>query len=132
MIDSDMAVEGHVICRLIRCGKPVAAAAYSQRRMNMETFAQAARNIELAPDDLTALALKYNIQPEPETGTRQVKVVDGMCRVKQVALGCSAIRRDAFESLIATGTVRQRSDGFLRKSGVEGSFYRLLRRDHAQ
>jgi hypothetical protein len=123
MIDSDMSVEGHVICRLVRCGKPVAAAAYSQRRMNMETFAHAARNIELAPDDLTALALEYNIQPEPEPGTRQVKVVDGMCRAKQVALGCSAIRRDAFESLIATGTVRQRPDGFLHKSGFEGPFY---------
>jgi hypothetical protein len=123
MIDSDMSVEGHVICRLVRCGKPVAAAAYSQRRMNMETFAHAARNIELAPDDLTALALEYNIQPEPEPGTRQVKVVDGMCRVKQVALGCSAIRRDAFESLIATGTVRQRPDGYLNKTGIEGPFY---------
>src|SRR3954447_4639930 len=87
----------------------------------METFAQAARNRELVPDDLTALVLEYNVQPEP--GTRRIKVVDGMCRVKQVALGCSAIRRDAFESLIATGTVRQRPDRFLHKTGIEGSFY---------
>src|SRR5690242_19351707 len=30
MIDSDMALEGHVICRLVCCEKPVVAAAYSQ------------------------------------------------------------------------------------------------------
>ena len=64
--------------------------------MNMETFAHAARNTELSPDDFTALALEYNIQPEPEAATRQVKVVDGMCRVKQVALGCA--RSDATPS----------------------------------
>jgi hypothetical protein len=46
-----------------------------------------------------------------------------MCRVQQVALGCSAIRRDAFESLIATGTARQRPDRFLHKTGFEGPFY---------
>jgi hypothetical protein len=86
----------------------------------METFAQAARNRELVPDDLTALVLEYNVQPEP--GTRQVKVVDEMCRVKQVALGCSAIRRDAFESLIATGTVRH--------SGHERDGSPLGRRDN--
>jgi hypothetical protein len=44
MIDSDMSFEGHVICRLLRCDKPVVAAAYSQRRMNMVAFAEAARN----------------------------------------------------------------------------------------
>src|SRR3954470_19870045 len=64
MIDSDMSVEGHVIYRLIRCDKPVVAAAYSQRRMDLEAFAQAARNLELALDDLTALALKYNLRPD--------------------------------------------------------------------
>jgi hypothetical protein len=126
MIDSDMSVEGHVICRLVHCGKPVVAAAYSQRRMDMEAFAQAARNPELTLADLTALALKYTLQPEPEPGTRHVKVVDGMCRVKQVALGCAAIRRDAFESLIATGTVQQRPDHFLHKSGFDGPFYNFF------
>jgi hypothetical protein len=123
MIDSDMSLEGHAICRLIRCNRPVVANAYSQRRIDMETFAQAARNPKLTLADLTALALEYNIQPEPEAGTRQVKVIDGMCRVKQIALGCAAIRRDAFESLITAGMVRQRPDRFLQKSGIEGPFY---------
>jgi hypothetical protein len=49
--------------------------------------------------------------------------MDGMCRVKQIALGCAAIRRDAFESLITAGMVRQRPDRFLQKSGIEGPFY---------
>jgi hypothetical protein len=123
MIDSDMSFEGHIICRLLRCSKPVIAAAYSQRRMDMGVFAQAARNPELGLVDLTASALEYNLQPELESGTRQVKVIDGMCRVKQVALGCAAIRRDAFESLIAAGKVRPRPDRFLEKSGFEGPLY---------
>jgi hypothetical protein len=123
MIDSDMSVEGEVVCRLIRCDKPVVAAAYSQRRMDMGAFARAARKPELSPADLAALALEYNLQPEPEAGTRQVRVVDGMCRVTQAALGCAAIRRDAFENLIAAGGVRSRPDRFLPKSGFGGPFY---------
>jgi hypothetical protein len=123
MIDSDMSVEGEVVCRLIRCDKPVVAAAYSQRRMDMGAFARAARKPELSPADLAALALEYNLQPEPEAGTRQVRVVDGMCRVTQAALGCAAIRRDAFENLIAAGEVRSRPDRFLQRSGFGGPFY---------
>jgi hypothetical protein len=123
MIDSDMSVEGEVVCRLIRCDKPVVAAAYSQRRMDMGAFARVARKPELSPADLAALALEYNLQPEPEAGTRQVRVVDGMCRVTQAALGCAAIRRDAFENLIAAGGVRSRPDRFLQRSGFGGPFY---------
>jgi hypothetical protein len=123
MIDSDMSVEGHVICRLVRCDKPVVAAAYSQRRMDLEAFAQAARNPELALDDLTALALKYNLWLDPERETRQVKVIKGMCRVNHVALGCSAIRRDAFESLIAAEMVRLQPDDALEGIGLKGPFY---------
>jgi hypothetical protein len=122
MIDSDMAVEGHVISRLIAADKPVVAAAYSQRRMDMGSFALASRKPELALSELTALALEYNLQPELEKGTRKVKVVDGMCRVNYVALGCSVIRRDAFECLIRAGAVRPRPDRFLERSGFQGPF----------
>ncbi len=121
MIDSDMSFEGHIICRMLRCSKPVVAAAYSQRRMDMGAFAQAARNPKLAQADLAASALEYNLKLEPEA--RQVKVVDGICRVDHIALGCAAIRRDAFESLIATGIVRLQPDRFLQKSGLGGAFY---------
>jgi hypothetical protein len=123
MIDSDMSFEGQVICRLLRCNKPVVAAAYSQRQMDMMTFAQAARNSELELADLTALALKYNLQPELEAGSRQLRVIDGMCRVNYIALGCAVIRRDAFESLIAAEMVRLRPDRFLQRSGLAGPFY---------
>jgi hypothetical protein len=123
MIDSDMSFEGQVICRLLRCDKPVVAAAYSQRRMDMVAFAQAARNPKLALAELTALALGYNLQPELEAGARQMTVIDGICRVNHVAPGCAVIRRDAFESLIAAGMVRLRPDRFLQKSGFEGPFY---------
>jgi hypothetical protein len=123
MIDSDMSFEGQVICRLLCCNKPVVAAAYSQRHIDMEAFAQASRNPELTPADRAALALKYNLQPELEPGTRQVKVIDGMCRVNYVALGCAVICRDAFESLIATEIVRRRPDRFLQRSGFAGPFY---------
>jgi hypothetical protein len=123
MIDSDMSFEGRVICRLLRCDKPVVAAAYSQRDMNMVTFAQAARNPEFSLADVTALALEYNLQVELEAGARQVRVIDGMCRVNHIALGCSVIRRDAFESLIAAGIAQLRPDRFLQKSGLAGPFY---------
>ena len=123
MIDSDMSFEGQVICRLLRCNKPVVAAAYSQRQMDMATFAQAARNSELELADLTALALKYNLQPELEAGARQLRVIDGMCRVNYIALGCAVIRRDAFENLIAAEMVRLRPDRFLQRSGLAGPFY---------
>jgi hypothetical protein len=123
MIDSDMSFEGQVICRLLRCNKPVVAAAYSQRQMDMMTFAQVARNSELKLADLTALALKYNLQPELEAGARHLRVIDGMCRVNYIALGCAVIRRDAFESLIAAEMVRLRPDRFLQRSGLAGPFY---------
>jgi hypothetical protein len=123
MIDSDMSFEGHVICRLLRSDKPVVAAAYSQRRMDMAAFAQVARNPELPLAELIALALEYNLRPELEEGRRRVKIIDGMCRVDYVALGCAVIRRDAFESLIAAEKVRLRPDRFLQKSGLGGPFY---------
>jgi hypothetical protein len=126
MIDSDMSVEGHTICRMIRCDKPVVAAAYSQRRMDMEAFAHSVPSLEFTLTDRAALALEYNIRPQPEPGTRQVKVTDGMCRVHHVALGCSAIRRDAFENLITNGIVRVRPDRFLQKRGFEGPFYNFF------
>jgi hypothetical protein len=123
MIDSDMAVEGHVIPRLIATDKPFVAAAYSQRRMDMSSFARASRNAGLALSELTALALEYNLQPELEEETRKIKVVDGMCRVNYVALGCSIIRRDAFELLIRADVVRPRPDRFLERSGFQGPFF---------
>jgi hypothetical protein len=123
MIDSDMSFEGRVIDRLLRFDKPVVAAAYSQRRMNMVAFAEAARNPELALPELIALALEYNLRPELEEGAGQLRVIDGMCRVQHIALGCAVIRRDAFESLIATGIARLRPDRFLQKGGVDGPFY---------
>jgi hypothetical protein len=123
MIDSDMSFEGNVICRLLSSDKPVVAAAYSQRRMDMVAFSEAARNPEFELVELNAMALEYNLQIEIEPGGRQVRVIDGMCRVNHVALGCAVIRRDAFESLIAAGIVRLRPDRFLQKSGFPGPFY---------
>jgi hypothetical protein len=67
------------------------------------------------------LALEYNLQVELEVGVRQVRVVDGMCRVNHIALGCSVIRRDAFESLVAAGIAQLRPDWFLQKSGLAGA-----------
>jgi hypothetical protein len=124
MIDSDMSIESHVICRLIRSDKPIVAAACSQRRMDMEAFAQAARSHpELALADLAALALNYVLQPELEPGTRKVRVIDGMCRVSRIGLGCAAIRRDTFESLIATGMVQLLPEHSSERFGLEGPFY---------
>jgi len=123
MIDSDMFFDGDVICRLIRCGKPVVAAAYPQRRMDLEAYAQAARNPDLTADDRFALAMKYTLQPEPEPGSRQVKVIDGMCRVNRISLGCSVIQRTAFEALIATEVARLLPEGSWETIDFKGPFY---------
>jgi hypothetical protein len=122
MVDSDMLFESHVISRLIRSDKPVIAAAYAQRRMDMNTYVETARNPELELNDIAALSLKYNILPEIEDSSR-VRLTDGMCRVERIALGCSAIRRDVFESLIAEGAARQLPEHAGERGGLEGSFY---------
>jgi hypothetical protein len=123
MIDSDMSFERHIIPRMLKSGKPVVAAAYSQRRIDLDAFAQTARDPNLSMTEIAAAALSYNLQPEPEPGSRQVRVIDGMCRVHHVALGCSVIGRDALEAMTAAGVVKLRPDRFLQKSGIEGPFY---------
>jgi hypothetical protein len=122
MIDSDMSFDGHVVCRLIRCGKPVVAAAYPQRRMDFDAFTAASRDPKLTTADCFALAMNYNLEHEP--GTRRVKVINRMCRVNRVALGCSVIQRSAFESLIAAGMARSLSDDeTVERGGLTGPFY---------
>ncbi len=123
MIDSDMVFDGHVVCRLIRSGKPVVAAAYPARRMNWQAFAVASRHPELSEANRFALALDYTLEPASEPGTRQVKVTDGMCRVNRIALGCSVIERGAFESLIAAGMARSLPDDTAERIGFKGPFY---------
>jgi hypothetical protein len=120
MIDSDMHFDGNVVCRLLRSDKPVVGAAYAKRRMDLQALVQAARNSELAPADLTAMVLDYNLQLE----AGPVQIVDGMCRVQRLALGCAAIRRDAFEGLIAAGTIaRLRPDGLTQSFDLNGPSY---------
>jgi hypothetical protein len=123
MIDSDMFFEGHIVCRLIRSGKPVVAAAYPGRHMNFQAFAVASRRPELSEANRFALALDYTLEPASEPGTRQVRVTDGMCRVKRIALGCSVIQRGAFESLIVAGMARLLPDDTAERLGLKGPFY---------
>lgn len=126
MIDSDMSFERHIIPRMLNSGKPVIAAAYSQRRIDLEVFVHTARDSKLSIAELSALATSYNLQPEPEPGSRQVKVVDGMCRVRHIALGCSVIAREALETMRSAGAVKLRQDRFLERSGIEGPFYNFF------
>ena len=122
MVDSDMVFESHVVSRLIRSDKPVIAAAYSQRRMDMNTYVEAARNPGLEMNDIAALSLKYNVLPEIEEFS-QVRLVNGLCRVDRIALGCSVIRRDAFESLVADEVALQVPEHSQERGGLEGPFY---------
>ena len=46
-----------------------------------------------------------------------------MCRVDRIALGCSVIRRDVFESLIADGVARQLPEHSGERGGLKGPFY---------
>jgi hypothetical protein len=121
MIDSDMLFESHLVSRLIRADKPVIAAAYSQRRMDMNTYVEMARDPGLELNDIAALSMNYNILPEIED--RRVEVVDSMCRVQRIALGCSVIRRDVFESLIAEEVAQRLPEDSAERGGLEGPFY---------
>ena len=121
MIDSDMSFKGDIICRLLRSGKPFVAGTYPKRRMDLAIFAQAARDSELGIDQLAAVSLEYNITLEP--GIRELKILDGMCRVDRIGLGCAVIRREALVSLIDSGIVGLRPDGFLQGLGMEGPYY---------
>jgi hypothetical protein len=126
MIDSDMSFDADVICRLIRCGKPVVAAAYPRRRMDLEAFAAASRDPALTAAECSALAMTYTLEPASEPGTRRVRVINGMCRVNRIALGCSAIQRGAFENLIAAGLARPVPDdtvNTVERAGLKGPFY---------
>ena len=82
MIDSDMNFDGNVVCRLLGSDKPVVGAAYAKRRMDLRALVQAARKSELAPAELTAMVLDYNLQLE----LGPVQIIDGMCRVQRLAL----------------------------------------------
>jgi hypothetical protein len=126
MIDSDMSFDGHTVCRLVRHNKPVVAAAYAARRVDLEAFAAASRNSELTASDRLALASSYTVQPALEPGTRQIKVIDGLCRVNHIALGCSVIERAVFENLIAAGVARLLPDdalGQAHRIDLKGPFY---------
>jgi hypothetical protein len=126
MIDSDMSFDAQVVCRLVRCGKPVIAAAYAARRMDLDAYAAASRNPELTAADRFALASNYTVQPTLEPGTRQVKVIDGLCRVNHIALGCSVIQRSVFENMIAAGVARLLPDdasGLAERIDLKGPFY---------
>jgi hypothetical protein len=119
MIDSDMSFGGDVVLRLLRSNKPVVGAVYAKPHMDLRSFAQSARSSELGPADLSALVLAYDVQLQPGV----TEVVDGMCRVERLALGCAAIRRDAFEALVAAKVVQLRPDRVLEGLGLEGPFY---------
>jgi hypothetical protein len=125
MIDSDMSFDGDVVCRLIRCGKPVVAAAYSARKMDFDVFTAASRDPKLTTADCFALAMNYTLEPACEPGTRRVKVINRMCRVNHIALGCSVIQRSAFESLIAAGMARSLPEDPAERasSGLKGPYY---------
>ena len=119
MIDSDMSFDGDAILRLLHSNKPVIGAVYARRHMDLQAFGRAARNSEFAPADLAALVLEYDVQLKAGV----LKVVDGMCRVERLALGCAAIRRDVFEDLVAAGVVQLRPDSALQGLGLERPFY---------
>jgi len=123
MIDSDMYFERHIICRLLSFGKPFVAGAYTKRRMDLGIFAQAARHPELTMPELVALASEYNLVPQLEPGSRQLKVTDGLCRVDRIALGCAVMRREVFEILVESGIAGLQADAVLQGFGMQGPFY---------
>ena len=100
MIDSDMSFDGGVICRYApmwqaRRRPPLTrSAAWIWRSLHRR---RAIRSLHWPTSP--HWHWRYTLEPELEPGTRQVRVIDGMCRVNQVAMGCAAIQRDAVRDL---------------------------------
>ena len=100
-IDSDMAIDQAVFEHMIQQGKPIIGAAYSERKINLDMFAEASKDHELQ----TAAALASNFNIRMVAGEKQIS--NHLCPVNGFGFGCVLIKRCVFETLIQKSLVEQ-------------------------
>lgn len=117
-LDSDMAVEGGVIRRLLARGAPIAGAAYAARRIDLSAYAAAMAEVA-DPGRARALASDFAVSVRGGRG----EVREGFAEVEGFGFGCVLIRRPLLEAMIANGAVRPLVSARLRQMGLEGEIW---------
>jgi hypothetical protein len=117
-IDNDMLIEFSVFRKLLSKESPILGAAYSERKMDMATFA--AEMIEGNNEmRARALASKFNVH----VFSGRFEVNDNFCKVNALGFGCMLIRREIFEGLIEKNLVSPFNSSALRHVRTEGIVY---------
>lgn len=117
-IDSDMAVDLSVFRHLLKLKTPFVGAAYSERRLNLQTFAEAMAE---TPDEPRARALASNFTVRMKPGEKKIR--SGVCAVDALGFGCVLIHRSVFASLIERDIVGPFVSSKVRDLGLEGQVY---------
>lgn len=117
-IDSDMAVDGAALRRLIAEKAPIIGAAYSERRIDLDAYA--ARIAEGAsPEAAKALSSAFTLRMSP--GRKEV--VNGLVEVEGFGFGCVLIAKEVFSALIARGIAKPITSAKLRAAGLKGDIH---------
>lgn len=117
-IDSDMQVGVDVFQKLLHARKPIAAAVYVERRLDLDRFVEAIRSGLTKP---RALALASNFVMRVADGP--LEVAQGFCRLEAVGFGCILIERAVFESLIAKGLAPRAKADKLARHGLAAELH---------
>lgn len=120
-LDSDMDVGIDVFRRLIAAQTDLVAAVYTERGMDLKTFAT---SMTQDGDARRATALSARFTSSVDTGRLTVR--NNLCSLRNTALGCSLIRREVFERIIAGGKVEPFICKKLRDMGVKGEMWNFF------
>ena len=115
-VDSDMAIDLGVFRHLLKMQTKMVGAAYSERRMNLDRFAEAMAE---EPNEGRARALASNFTVRMKPGEKKIK--GGMCQVDALGFGCVLIHRSVFSALIEREIVKPFVSSKIRDLGLEGT-----------
>lgn len=104
-IDSDMSFPPELAERLLAADKALIGTVYPKRALDLAVLRQQAGRMPF--EQALALTYRWNLRPLPGG----ITVRDGLCRVEGVGGGFLMIRRDCFETLLASGSVPLFADG---------------------
>ncbi|MEX2519698.1 MAG: hypothetical protein WD969_10255 [Paracoccaceae bacterium] len=117
-IDSDMAVDGAALRRLIALKAPIVGVAYAERRIDLDAYA--ARVAEGAsPDAAKALSSAFTLRMRP--GRKEVN--QGLVEVEGFGFGCVLIAKEVFSAMVARGIAKPMTSAKLRASGLKGDIH---------
>jgi hypothetical protein len=116
-VDSDMDISGEVIARMIAFDKPLVGVIATERKLDLDRFADAIRS---GASKERALALASNFIFLPPKG--QIEVSKGFARMEAVGFGCVVIKREVFTAMIERGLAKKAPPGRLSRLGVGEEF----------